>query len=997
MNAFPLPALMAMAFLACGLLAGTCRAAEPRAPNLPPAALHSPASAASGSLVSVSLISGSPISVSLMSASLISESLASASGALDRNCALELENALKERLDKEAIVRMQQDLMVLGYSPEWIDGAVGPRTRQALEQFCARARFALSTDLLAMLQNHAAISRVYPKWVETLASSGFAAWAGGEPDADEIGLTKAAGASAEVIAVLDRYRRRKVPAPVARPASGAQVSYMLSAENFRQLKAGGEVLKRIKKMQGKTFPGKQEFETAVDGALKGADDPDKYMKLVWNTADPQASRKLSDESFNRLRVENVPAFIVQSLQALKDLSYPPGRMEGAVNAVVNGLAQKTADFSPGEIVSLAEVSKSGTATFTAASLAKFADAHKDDPAAAAIQGKLLKLQKVEYQSVKTMTAAMKNLLRQEAEEIRAFQPVILASTVETEAYGLTEASVEGVDKQTNEFTMPEIYLEMLADLQDVSYPEQDLFWRAAKAKLSMAGSNNIMRKALVDALNPSMDTVDEPLLDKLRAGGWPPAAVKLAGSLQGRKFADAEALEDGVSSLFDDLAEGLDHYRQLLIPLAAKTHPPGTDKVIEWNGDSCNCVHDSLYGQVYGFYPYWMAGGKQNIDFSVQTRFGFYALGFDDKGNIANPSEWTNLDTGFIREARTYGSKVDLVLHKDNWEEWSRYSLAEKNESFDKLATGIAGLLSTPLSGLSSTLIPYASLGASKQPVMGDGVTLYFEGYPRDGDSVGSFAAFVKSLKGKLQAQGRPYTINIMFRSAEIGVGVYEYHKLLDLAKVEKGSKVNVFYPVLLQEPTTDDKKLLRLKIEDGLHGEERMTLLRNVVTVLTYDGRTKDQLKDDVIYAKDNFGGIGFWPQPIIAESSVAGTAVTEALHDNYLGSAKEDVLGVCKYVCPNKWAFRITWGIFVLALLLSVVMRFVSCPWRVLFDDNFIYFIGGLVVPSFLLSLALLFCDPGWAEISRGNGLLIFVIIAIIAYSIWNYHDKKNSAEMP
>ena len=207
---------------------------------------------------------------------------------------------------------------------------------------------------------------------------------------------------------------------------------------------------------------------------------------------------------------------------------------------------------------------------------------------------------------------------------------------------------------------------------------------------------------------------------------------------------------------------------------------------------------------------------------------------------------------------------------------------------------------------------------------------------------------------------------------------------------------------VLLQEPTTNDKKLLRLKIENGLHGKDRMKLLRGVVMAITFDGHNVDQLTDDVIYAKDNFGGIGFWPQAFVPDGDAAAAAqssgiIGTVLHGNFLSTASGDAPSVCKYICPNKWAFRITWNIFVLALVSCILMRFMSCAWRTLFDNHFIHFIAGVVAPFFLLSIALLFCDPAWQAISRGNGLLILVVMAAIGYSIWNYNDKKSKANLP
>jgi hypothetical protein len=73
------------------------------------------------------------------------------------------------------------------------------------------------------------------------------------------------------------------------------------------------------------------------------------------------------------------------------------------------------------------------------------------------------------------------------------------------------------------------------------------------------------------------------------------------------------------------------------------------------------------------------------------------------------------------------------------------------------------------------------------------------------------------------------------------------------------------------------------------------------------------------------------------------------------------------------------------------------VACDWRNLFNQYFLYFLGGVVAPFLLITFALLFCDPAWEKISKGNGLLILVIAIVLAYIVWNYYDKKRKANLP
>jgi hypothetical protein len=290
---------------------------------------------------------------------------------------------------------------------------------------------------------------------------------------------------------------------------------------------------------------------------------------------------------------------------------------------------------------------------------------------------------------------------------------------------------------------------------------------------------------------------------------------------------------------------------------------------------------------------------------------------------------------------------------------------------------------------------------------MGDGVTLYFSGYPQDADAVDAFDGFILALRDKLKSQGRKYSVNVMFRSAELGKGIYEYPWLLSLVDNVEGNdkELDALFLVLLQEPTTYDKKMLRLNIENGLHGKDRMKLLRNVAMVLTYDGRNESQLLDDVIYAKDSFGGIGFWTQPVAPGDAVVAadgsfTVIGNVLGENYMNTVNGATVlkpAACQLVCPNRWAFRIAWDIFLLLLLASIPLYVLACDWRNLFNKHFLHFLGGVVAPFLLLTFSLLFCDPAWEKISKGNGLLILVIAVVLAYIVWNYYDKKRKADLP
>lgn len=926
--------------------------------------------------------------------------------AAELDCAQMLNATVAKHPSNAAVGTAQKQLIQLGFKPGKVDGLLGPETRGALKEFCANARFAWQDDLLVMLSNHVAIAKAYPDWTKILGSKDFAAWETRQSDAAQIRKTRQYGDSSSVIALLDRYFKRKDRqelTPLSWTDDDAPVSFHLTENDLKQLKTRETLSSRIGNLLGKSYGDKEEFEAAAGAALKGVAEPDDFIRLMEKYAEQQNQYKITKGTLDELRVVNVPEYILDALQDIENLDYSGSEIGDAVDAVLGGLSDRAAAFKP-ELVKLAVITPSGGA-LTDKSLAKFADAHHGDALAAAVLEKLAKLQGKKYKNNAALAEAVNGVLQEINGEIDDSHAAIVSHAQGSSAYVLDKAQVREVSQKVKDSAVPEIFLVLLGGLQDVDYPDAVLFWRAAKARVEIAGDSNSYRQLIWNAVDERHAVkVDQAFLDDLKALKLPQPVIDQVAVLQGREFDNSQALKDGINGLFRQLGRELDQYRETILAQATKRHFFDKAKTVQWSGNGCGCVRRGLSGTVYGLYPFWMAGEKQTIDFSYQSRIGYYGLSFDDKGNVTNTERWSGLDTSFIRKAREYGTRVDLVIYRDNWDAWKKAGKDEKTALFRTLAANIVSLVRAPLTDTFSKVKPYIAPG-EHPPVMGDGVTLYFSGYPQDEDSVNAFHAFINDLREKLDSPGRPSFVNIMFRSTEMGSGVYGYDKLLKLVPQagDTSAKSRSLFLVLLQEPTTTDKKVLRANVEIGLHGEERLRLLRNIVTVLTYDGRSKGQLEDDIIYAKDNFGGIGFWTQPLAAAGAApADESVTVAalLDKRYLAAKHDEAspkAAVCRIVCPNKWIFRIAWDVFMLLLVAGVVLYFSACEWRVIFRQYFLYYIAGVVVPAVLLGFALLFCDPFLAGTAEGNGPLILVVSGVIAYAVWNYYDKKKKADLP
>ncbi|MDE2388696.1 MAG: hypothetical protein KGN35_06380, partial [Betaproteobacteria bacterium] len=434
-------------------------------------------------------------------------------------------------------------------------------------------------------------------------------------------------------------------------------------------------------------------------------------------------------------------------------------------------------------------------------------------------------------------------------------------------------------------------------LKGVAYPNQKLFDQAAKSKI-LAGigacQDTNKQNAYLSGLKIGDDDFKK-LTDDLLTGPYEGMRdfsqhLEEIGLLrQHRK----EACEAQDLAMIDEFAAGL--YEHAVQPAIAALYKKTPDyraaAAVQWDGTGCGCVIDDLSGTVYGFYPFWLAGEKQTVNFSVLSRVAYYGLAFDDEGvikqanNVHNEStvlsrdsaDW-NAQTAFIQTARKHNSKVDWVIRNDKsyWDRWKKLSYSSRAAVFETLTEDIVSFLTSPVTDPIAEIKQNVTLGMVTPPALGDGVTLYFDDFPDDDDSIKLFKRFFTELQKRLFAEKNDYYVNIMVPQSALGTGIYRYSNLIEWIDNTKSSgsanvssatnwraadmRTNIL--VLIEEPTTDSKKKLRLDIENGgLHGIERGMLKWHIVPVIEFDGRDWKQLEDDVVYFNDNFGGIGFWP----------------------------------------------------------------------------------------------------------------------------------------
>jgi len=580
-------------------------------------------------------------------------------------------------------------------------------------------------------------------------------------------------------------------------------------------------------------------------------------------------------------------------------------------------------------------------------------------------------------------------------------PEAPAPAADSGALGLEQAAADGAaaDEEVDPARVKQRG-EMLAPLKNTEYPSRELFEKALDARVC-AYVEEIVRKAVAKSGGSQAAAPNIPCPPP-RAAVPSASPAKRAASADLPKASTAPkpaAGSGGQSVSLADLPALLmpDELREALLKAARREHFFVEDKDIRWSGGDCGCVNDTLTGDIYGFYPFWMASGpeEQSMDFSLLTRIGYFALPFDDDGNFVTPLHWadTNRAARFIRVAQKYGTKVDLVLYRNDWAQ-VLHDEAKLDRIVRQLPRNALQAVDAPLTDWASRLKSWVPL-FEPAPAMGDGVTVYFDGRFGDDDARrfdAFFRKFMLSLIAEMRASGRKHALNIVVSDELIGKrGAYGFGNLFEYLiraedppmsdgriavafdDAESGTNVDVRYLVLLSEPTSDSKKRLRAAVEQSpvLKGSNRKYFLRNIVPVISYAGADARQFDDDLIYFQDNFGGVGFWRLPL-GDTELAASInheVREVFRDKNTETDSPTAnfqSRICTVACPMRWTLRLVLGALLLiggvsyGLLLFVCRGVVRTP-------AYRMYLGIGAVATVLLAGVMLNCDPGMQDLTR------------------------------
>nr|WP_315249098.1 hypothetical protein [uncultured Duganella sp.] len=879
-------------------------------------------------------------------------------------------------LSKAAVLQMQNQMKAI-YSKlaDWqadytlkeqplSDGIVGPVTLRWLQRYGYTFQIATAPGYALELPAHtervASFGAAYPQALGALLSPAFADWEKHQPlearQKDTQILQRAV--TPELLALFKRYTggRALAQRPPTTATPTGYYTYELNKDDLVLLAGKDQLMKLLATMKDQEFHSLDEMRVGMLQKLGGMDE---LQRLLWPVV-KDVAREYYGHLINKTTLDTLAKdadFDAETLGQLRDMGNVYLKSPEALDKFLNG-----------KVTDGALKLSSEDATRLADATSVFDNVHLDAQALATIQNQL-----------------KDNVL------------------------------VSGV---------PLAVTQMLKQLEDVSYPELSVFRSAAVSKvdfgLAMCKKNSPTNNPYVSRLRLEDADVDafEKQLGALRPQS-PDGATYLKQDLQHtferiRELrAKVDVCDDATDRDSKELVRLLymDYLATAVESLAPKKIPDDAPE-IQIKGGDCGCALDDVSRINYAFYPYWKSRKEaQAINFRALNRIAFQGLTVDNFGSLLRGAESVDVavnngidNAAFVRVAHQYNSKVDWVIQKNDWDgDWRNYTPQSRQVMFAKLRDNIVALLNTPASDIISTLRRISTMGLEPPPRRGDGVTLYFPNYPTDPAATAEFNIFFLELRKQLDRHHLALNLlvsqEVLAAGRNGGPGAFGLANLVNL-RVKRaareparpgGAENDEFLLILLNESSADNKKALRALIESDstLHGTERADFLRSMVPVLQFDNRNWQQLEDDIVYARESFGGVGLWapdfdnlakPVSDPSLSCLKSMELTACLQRNYQEPGSEIELPgtVEAFACVQRWTLRV-----ILALLLMVIGSVVLLFFRFCGAQNFVkkYFLWMLLlvnIPAMLVFTMLLLYDPLLARLSSGN--LPFIIMAVL-----------------
>jgi hypothetical protein len=466
------------------------------------------------------------------------------------------------------------------------------------------------------------------------------------------------------------------------------------------------------------------------------------------------------------------------------------------------------------------------------------------------------------------------------------------------------------------------------------------------------------------------------------------------------------------------------------LTLLAKKTPTINHPIL--NKADCGCLKNIEEKKItYHIYPGWLApliDNKNNIsdedkstsetvnksiDYSTISRIGFQGLSLNRDGSFnsrADLEAWYQVSKKFIEQAHLHYTKADIIIELENWKLWKEKTIQKAYKN------------------IKLKVLKNKKLSTSKQAKNLDGITLYFPNYSSQYNGKMSEIAQVFL---DIKKEHTDFKVNILLdidicgdeknctktssskplvdlKTCGIAIGGIldkdDENKRCQLSDSEQ--KTLDYVLIFLPEKTTYTKKHLRKVIEEKFKGEARSLMLNKIIPIIMpYEYKENgnfEQFEDDIVYAKHNFGGVGFWPLPLVEDESfdVLQKIINKHLFDNASQNNIEAIVksvlpdNICDLICTQRWYFRALFNVFVIFLVSSVFLKSSSCYICKIIDQHYRSYLS-IWTGTILLFVSMLGCDRFWQE--RADEAMLGVIAFVVLMGFGNYIINIKKKQLP
>jgi hypothetical protein len=462
-------------------------------------------------------------------------------------------------------------------------------------------------------------------------------------------------------------------------------------------------------------------------------------------------------------------------------------------------------------------------------------------------------------------------------------------------------------------------------------------------------------------------------------------------SKAGLPSVDQKSGFDILKSIGKELVNGLLLKKGSADASEANSESENSDKGLRlvWEADDCGCtpiqpdIDSAISKMTYGFYHKNMEPEEDDdqktatakIKFSRLNRIGYYSLGYDAEKGVMESNGWEN--NGFVKTARQYNSRVDLVV--------------DFSDNPGNLFKSISMLL-VMTQEIERLVKEYDSTGVTielRNMSNLEGTTMH---------------SFVLDLREKLTALGQGRYLNLFFVFDE-GEETETFNSLPLDQMTKMKNAVDLFLVMVLPDKNKDDPAkakdrflALSQKIEKYCLKTDDIELKKKIIPVLHAGNGNNGAIFNQILLM--GYGGVGLWPEK---ELSGEATEFIAKAFKNHPDILQRDTISkllfeyfpdLCKLICPNRTILYYITGIFGGALALFFILSFFICELRVFARSHVLYFAAGVLIIMILVA-GLILCVP---RLQGQRGLALALLFACGAgYMIMDYFRRRREAKFP